>query len=297
MSVPRGRSSTSLTGLALGAVLVAIACVAAVASGTLVPVPTLVFGSPRAEPDDVITVRTSETPQLFSPRQRTRPLQRPIRIYLVSNAVGAAIRTPYDQRLHYVASLVRDSRGRGRVSFAVPPLDSGTYAVAGWCPACDPKRPRRAFFVQRVGERASSRLRQRMLLRVETSPVTNTCPATRPNGMRAAGVEPNSNLHGNGFLWARLPPAGVLQVGPRGVEADGSVFEKMIWQTTGVFGHLDVQMTRLDQDEPQRRVETVSGSGGSWAARLLFSGEGCWRITGRIEDISLTFVMEVDITD
>jgi len=297
MSVPQGRSSTSLTVLVRGAVLVAIASIAAVASGAAVPVPALVFGSPRAEPGDVITVRTVNTPTRFRPAQRIRPLQRPIRIYLVSNAVGAAIRTPYDRRLHYVASLVRDSRGRGLVSFAVPPLDSGTYAVAGWCPACDPKRPRRAFFVQRVGEQASSRLRQRMLLRVETPPVTNTCPATRPNGLRARAIEPGPNLHGNGFLWARLPPAGVLKVSPDGVEADGTVFEKMIWQTAGVFGQLDVQMTRLDQDEPQRRVETVSGSGGSWAARLLFSGEGCWRITGRVEDISLTFVMEVDITD
>lgn len=267
-----------MTVLVLGAVLTAIASTAAVTSEA-VPVPALVFGSARAEPGDVITVGTVNTPTRFRPAQRIRPLQRPIRIYLVSNAVGTTIPTPDDRRLHYVASLVRDSRGRGLVSFAVPPLDAGTYAVAGWCPACDPKRPRRAFFVQQVGEGASSRLRQRMLLRVETPPVTNTCPATRPNGLPAHGIA-NPNLHGNGFLWARLPPAGVLKVGQDDVEADGSVFEKMIWETAGVFGQLDVQMTRLDQDEPQRRVETVSGSGGSWAARLLFPGEGCWRITG-----------------
>ena len=134
-----------------------------------------------------------------------------------------------------------------------------------------------------------------MLLRVKRPSATKTCPATIPNGRTPPSIQSSPNLHGNGPLSARLPPVGVLEVKPDDVGPDGSIAEKMIWYTAGVFGDLEVQMTRLDRTEPPRLVETVSGSGGSWAARLSFGGEGCWRINGRMGDISLTFVVEVII--
>jgi hypothetical protein len=32
---------------------------------------------------------------------------------------------------------------------------------------------------------------------------------------------------------------------------------------------------------------------GSWASAVSFPGEGCWRITGRVRDVSLTYVVKV----
>jgi hypothetical protein len=32
---------------------------------------------------------------------------------------------------------------------------------------------------------------------------------------------------------------------------------------------------------------------GGWASAVVFAGEGCWRITGRVRDVSLTFVVRV----
>jgi hypothetical protein len=34
----------------------------------------------------------------------------------------------------------------------------------------------------------------------------------------------------------------------------------------------------------------------TWAARMYFPSEGCWRVTGRVEDVALSFVVQVVVS-
>lgn len=81
---------------------------------------------------------------------------------------------------------------------------------------------------------------------------------------------------------------------------------KQIWWAAGTpsWADLAVWIRRLDVLGPKLPAQTVrgwwpQGSGfrgsGSWAARLHFPSEGCWKVTGRVRDVSLAFVVEVVI--
>jgi hypothetical protein len=50
---------------------------------------------------------------------------------------------------------------------------------------------------------------------------------------------------------------------------------------------------RLDAPSAPMRVLAVRWSGSSWRTASTFPGEGCWRISGRLGDISLTYVVRV----
>jgi hypothetical protein len=278
---------------------VAAAVIASAAQAALF----FLFNPTVANPGDLVTVRTGGTPASFTPRQRTKPYQRPIRLYVVPNEIADEVHTRFDSRLHFVGSLVPDKKGRGVLTFTVPPLGTDDYAAAAWCPACARYSFGRAFFVLRVGEDTAFRYRPLMLIRVEMPDPTEACPVTIPRGGKP-GPSSGSSPHwyGNGLVWTRLPLDGVYvpsrgNVGWPG-DPDGSVATKLYWFAR-IGGTFTLEGERLDALAPRLVVHGVNRGqsemwrGPTWATPVSFPTEGCWRLTARLEDVSLSFVMKV----
>ena len=98
--------------------------------------------------------------------------------------------------------------------------------------------------------------------------------------------------YGNGLLSSTLPPGGVVVAGR--YESDGSLFWKPGWLPHGVVTReLTVKGERLDAPSSPMRVLAVRWGGGSWRTASTFPSEGCWRITGRLGDITLSYVVKV----
>ena len=166
--------------------------------------------------------------------------------------------------------------GQAKATFVLPPLPSGGYAA--WCVGCQ----------------------SRATLQVTMPAATpDFCPATRPTSLAPPpGLNRAFHWHGNGRLWTLAWPDGVWNADPRLVQGDGTIFNKQLWAARPMFGSLAVTLTRLDAPAPVVKVETVSGqlsgwAGPSWAARMRFSSPGCWLVRGRVNDVALSYVVEV----
>lgn len=259
-----------MAALRVAAVVIA-AAVLAVGAEAVPPPADLRFDATTARPGERVTVRVVR-PSLPA---------RVLRLYLVRADVARRVRSRLDSRLHFIGRLGLGRPGRSALSFTVPPLESGSYAL-----------------VYSSGRTLLAGERHR--LRVVAPPASAaTCPVTIPNRNRPLGPMPMR--HGNGLLWTGLPRDGTVVLSPDNVGPDGSIFwTKLIWIAAGVFaGGLDVRVQRLDASAPVLRPDVVSGhlsgwSGPSWAARMRFSSEGCWKVTGRVDDVSLSFVIKVE---
>ena len=122
-----------------------------------------------------------------------------------------------------------------------------------------------------------------MLLRLRLPDASVSCPAT------AGGV------HGNGLLTTYVPAEGTLRAQRR----PEGLFDKLPWDAMTTFGGtLVVRGERLDGTG---RMEFVGANRGGpvrsglygWMTPVYFSDEGCWRITARVDDVSLTYVVRV----
>lgn len=271
--------------------------VAAATAGSARAALFFLFKPAYAKPGERVTVRMGGTPESFIASQRQRPFGPPIRLYLVSNAVAPRVRSRLDARLHFIGTLVPDRRGHGILSFGVPPLGTGSYAVAAWCPGCARYSRGRTFSVLHVDENIVPRYRPLMLLRVEMPAATKTCPVTVPGGSAPPGERPSPGHHGNGALWTALPRDGLIAAERHG---DGTLRNKFPWWAVGVAGKLSIRAQRLDAPAPPARGVSNSGwpetgfrGSAFWASIVLFPSEGCWRVNGRVRDISLSFVVEV----
>jgi hypothetical protein len=111
-----------------------------------------VFDQPTGAPNERVTVRAGGTPKGFTLNQRVKPVQRPVRLYLVQNDAAAQVRSRFDPRLNFIGSVVPDKNGRGLVTFSVPPLDRGTYTIAYCCPGCAAHSRGRTFFIQQADQ-------------------------------------------------------------------------------------------------------------------------------------------------
>jgi hypothetical protein len=221
-----------------------------------------------------------------------------MRLYLVQNEAAGQVRSRFDARLEYLGSLRPDLRGRALLRFVLPPLDSGRYAAAVWCPSCAATSRGRTFFV--LGVRPdTARYRRQMLLSVAAPRATAArCPVTQPSGDWPQGLE-GDRWYGNDKLWVSLPPGGLLRVAPSQVRPDGTLFDKPGWMPTGVRGSLTVRGRRIDAHAPALRVHSVnwgySSTGrGSWRSAISYPSEGCWKLTGRVRDISISYVLKVE---
>jgi len=267
------------------AVVLGAVAFAAIGAEVAIGAMFFLFDSTRARPGQDVVVRQGGT---------VRPLQRPVRLYLVPSEIASEVRSRYDRRLHFIGLFVHDENGHGITTFTVPPLAPGTYAIASWCPGCAAFSRGRTFFVQAVST-STTRYRNRMLLHVQEAPVTpESCPVTRPNGRVPRGVPRGERtFHGNGVLAAAIPREGVYL----DRDGDGAFADKMSWVARGTPASLAVRYQRIDVATAPTTASTGRGtlagfSGLSWASRMFYS-EGCWKVTGRIGDVALSFVVEV----
>lgn len=121
-----------------------------------------------------------------------------------------------------------------------------------------------------------------------------SCPVTFPNGSNYRWAFPRNVpiSHGNGALWTDPGAGGKIVLRPDQVREDGSIAWKMGWYR-GVRGKLQVTGRRLDASAPPAQGHYDSegyGDSGFQAGWIYFPSEGCWEITGRVGDASLTFV-------
>lgn len=263
--------------------LVAVALVALAAPATAHAALVFQFDRPSASPNDRVTLRTRGTPKDFTLGQRAKPLQRAVRVYLVRTDVAAELRSRFDTRLRFLGSVSPDKKGRALVTVSVPPLDSGTYSLAYWCPGCF-TFGRSRFVVQRAQLRINA---------------TQSCPVTLPNGSRPAGQPRTMTWYGNGLLWAGVARDGTYAVPQDRVDPDGSIFNKLLWVTMPPWSRPTISGERLDASAPPLRVISVNqGSFSnadkpSYASAVSFPTAGCWRLTARVDDVSLSYVVEV----
>jgi hypothetical protein len=279
--------------------LVAVALVALAAPANGRAALFFVFDRPSATPNERVIVRTGGTPQTFELGQRLKPLQRPVRLYLVRNDLAADVHSRLDRRLSFVGSVVPDRNGRGLLSFSAPPLDPSAYTLAYWCPGCAAYSRGRTFFVQRP-EQFVQRYRSRALLRIEA---TQSCPVTLPNANRPPGQPRSVSWYGNGLLWAGLTADGTYAVSPDRLGADGSIGNKLLWVTTPPTARPTISGERLDATAPPLEVFGVnqgsfsSAANPSFMSAVSFPTAGCWRLRARVEDVSLTYVVDVVVRE
>jgi len=133
---------------------------------------------------------------------------------------------------------------------------------------------------------------------LSSNPASNDtfiCPVTEPNGSLPPGETVESPEYlGNGELWTILWPDGKVRMETYNKEPDGAFSMKWGW-VRAVTGPLTIEGHRLDTDAPPLRADIPDGYGdtGFQVSGLIFPTTGCWEVTGRVGDASLTFVTEV----
>jgi hypothetical protein len=227
-----------------------------------------------APPGQFTLDRTSAQPNARVTVRST--LGQPARLYLVRNS-ASPVMTRNDGRLSFIGR----TRARGMLTFNVPPLAPGLYRLLVWCSDC--------------------RLRTTSVrLRIRPS---SSCPVTRPNGSRPSGEPASPHWHGNGLLWASLERDGVYEVHRDDVAADGTIGNKLGWATTPPTARPQISGRRIDAAGPPLYVKSVNlgqssnSSGPSFASAVAFPSMGCWRLTARVGDVSLHYVVKVAVVD
>ena len=125
------------------------------------------------------------------------------------------------------------------------------------------------------------------------------CPVTSPNGRTPVNEMPAPfSHHGNDALITALWPNGVVVIEPSMVMSDGTLGMKWPWWRE-VVGPLAIEGERIDASAPLLGSQIPDGYGdsGFQASGLLFPTEGCWQVTGRVGEESLTFVTWVMLKD
>lgn len=233
------------------------------------------FEHTSATTGDVISIRMTTRG-----KDRVRALRRPIRLYLAPKSSAPSLRTRFDPRLHFVGAMVRGSGGKLR--FRVPPLDTGDYVAAAWCPGCASLTGGRTFFAFTPGPSPSPRFRA-FWLNVQLPSAAETCPVT------------GGGRYGNGLLATRLPADGTV----RAQQRPEGLFQKLGWDALTTFADsLVVRGERLDGPGEMRFVRANRGGAVyaglyGWMTPVYFSSEGCWRVTARVDDVALSYVAKV----
>ena len=129
----------------------------------------------------------------------------------------------------------------------------------------------------------------------------STCPVTDVRGRRPPDPATPSFNYGNATIRVALsPPNGRIVAGrlPGGgyratLNEDGSIDAKVGWWRSG-SGRIRISGRRLDRPAPPLRAHVPAGyPAGFQASGLTFPTTGCWRVTGRYRDASLTFTVLV----
>lgn len=122
------------------------------------------------------------------------------------------------------------------------------------------------------------------------------CDVTAPNQSDPPAGETETVHLGNGMLGTDLWPDGTLIAQPEWITPDGAVEVKWPWwRATGVVGEVEITGRRLDGAGPRLTgaQNPASGSTGFTPSAITFPSAGCWEVTGRVGQASLTFVTRV----
>ena len=126
--------------------------------------------------------------------------------------------------------------------------------------------------------------------------VERECLITRPNGV-SYPVKPAGGNHGNEALVTQLCSGPVVfrPGGPGSVQPDGALAMKWGWWRARP-GQLTIQGERIDAPAAALRssIPCCYGELGFQSSAVIFPSPGCWRVTGRVGDGSLTFVVKVE---
>lgn len=142
-----------------------------------------------------------------------------------------------------------------------------------------------------------------MIFRAEGRQLVETdqtipCEVTAPNGVMAGSDQVDRWGYGNQQIsTSGIWPGGTLVFKPGGggfITRDGALGMKYPWWR-GVRGQLKIEGRRLDAAAPPLRSEVNNGYGdiGFHASYVIFPTPGCWEVTGRVADASVTFVTRV----
>jgi hypothetical protein len=134
------------------------------------------------------------------------------------------------------------------------------------------------------------------------------CPVTQPTGpLSADDAIKDLNLSNpeNTLLTILWPDSKVIfkPGGPGEMAADGSLSMKWPWYRHNIKGQVVVEGRRLDAyapplqsivgccyDDSTAAPDCCYGDTGFTPSALIFTSEGCWEVTGRVNDQRLTFV-------
>ena len=116
------------------------------------------------------------------------------------------------------------------------------------------------------------------------------CPVTLVNDRQGG-------MHANDAIEVGLPPEGRFIFKPGGpgfiAVSDGALGMKMGWNRLKK-GHVRIEGRRLDGAAPPLRAHVPPyGDIGFQASSVIFPTTGCWEVTGRLGERSLTFVVSV----
>jgi hypothetical protein len=123
------------------------------------------------------------------------------------------------------------------------------------------------------------------------------CTVTPPNGIVAGEQQAEPSSYGNSQVSVLVWPEGTVVFRPGGpgfTTPGGSLGMKFPW-VRGVSGQLEIEGRRLDAAAPPLAAEVPRGYGdrGFQASYVIFPTPGCWEVTGRVGDASVTFVTRV----
>jgi hypothetical protein len=134
-------------------------------------------------------------------------------------------------------------------------------------------------------------------------PPEPACAVTAPNGVTRPGRQPVADGHANDVLWTLLWPEGRVVFEPGGpgfILPDGSLGMKWPWVPVApgelplVPEDLSITGRRLDGPAPPLRAQISTGTIEYgyffFPSYLIFATPGCWEVTGRLGQESLTFV-------
>jgi hypothetical protein len=128
-----------------------------------------------------------------------------------------------------------------------------------------------------------------------------TIPPATPDSLHSGLGTRNAYWNGNLSVGAFWPDA-TVRIGPgmAGYTLNGPLEMKYPWlRAGGLTGKLTITGRRLDAASPPLQADIPSGYGntGFQATGLIFPTEGCWEITGNVDDTTLTFVNRVIRTE
>ncbi len=133
----------------------------------------------------------------------------------------------------------------------------------------------------------------------EIQRLARSCPVSQPMPFLhpPLGVGGNYANHQR-TLYTSIPYGGKVVFFPGGsgfMGPDGSLSTKWPWERVGITGTLQIQGRRLDAPAPPLRAHIPYGYGDTsfQSSALIFPTEGCWEVTGRVGEHSLTFIVLV----